>query len=353
MMRLLYILILFKLISLGQYEFLYQNYKPIEDIKLEKFYKEVLKEAISIYGAPAYPVKNVFFFQSKLVEKPYLLSVADVFNWQQLLKKINLESTNTKVVNYLLSECPYIKNSENLSFRQQIKLIRTLNNLIEDKKFFNKNDLKSFDLNSEQRKWAGKGFWGLFFKNKKLLNRSLISTLFKNSVFKYYKTPHHGEGAQNCQSVSLEEGRYIIFLRNRPKDGGIFYTELVHEIFHLLNARLFDWYAEGFATTFSKNLSKKYDFSWESWEKKFKEEKNNPYSLSYKLCTELDELKSPQVNQIVQFTRLWDKTHNRYCVNQTKWLETLPEELRKRVNIIIKKYRGKIKKNQGVINYFN
>ena len=289
MIKKLYLLIFFTLTSFSQYEFLYQNFKPIEDVRLELFFKEVLKEAISIYGEPAYPIKEVYFFQSKLVDKPYLLSVADVHNWQQLHKSI-ISNPNSKINKYLSFHCPFLLKSNNLSFAQKVKIIRTFNNLIDKKKFFNKQDLTKFNLNSKQRKWAGKKFWGLFFKDIPRLNRSIISKIFKQSIFKYHATPHHGEGAQNCQSIDLEKGRYAIFLRNNLQDKGKFYTELCHEIFHLLNARLFDWYAEGFATIFSKNLSIKYNFSWKSWNDKFSKEPNNPYTLSYKLCSELDKL---------------------------------------------------------------
>ena len=64
---------------------MYQNYKPIEDEKLEVFAKHLLEEAKKTYGSPAFPVKEVFFFQSKIVKKPYLISIADVRNWQALI----------------------------------------------------------------------------------------------------------------------------------------------------------------------------------------------------------------------------------------------------------------------------
>jgi hypothetical protein len=95
------------------------------------------------------------------------------------------------------------------------------------------------------------------------------------------------EGFTRTACVDPATGRFVIYLRVSPGDPE-FYPLLGHECGHLLDARVRDWWMEGFCTLFSARLAEGAGRSWATWERRFRRRPDEPYAVAYRAAGDLE-----------------------------------------------------------------
>ncbi|MCH2207821.1 MAG: hypothetical protein MK132_18355 [Lentisphaerales bacterium] len=297
----------------------YQFYRPINDAKVELFVSKALKE-LTYYGDFAFPMTEVHLRQSKLREEPRMYSRADILNWTLLNEKLHSE----------LAIPSFPKIQHNL--QSQLSLIKALNSLIADEKLVKQKPFSSLSLTNQQKKWAGKGFFGFFSEDHIKLNRNLLDTFLKDCVnsFQFIKRPP--TGMQLCELADAKRGIYIIYLKH-PVGSDAFYCELGHELFHTLDPTIYDWHMEGLANVFSEQLSTTFNFSWEHFQTILSDSKK-PYGASYQMMHEL-YLNEP--NSLKKFTNnKLKRSHQKSAIDTGKWLNMRNEQQKKLYKRILK-----------------
>lgn len=82
-------------------------------------------------------------------------------------------------------------------------------------------------------------------------------------------------------------GRFTIYLRVAPGHPE-FYPLLGHECGHLLDARVKDWWMEGYCSLLSERLTREAGHSWNAWERRFRRRPGDPYTLAWRAARDLE-----------------------------------------------------------------
>jgi hypothetical protein len=84
------------------------------------------------------------------------------------------------------------------------------------------------------------------------------------------------------------QGIFTIYLGRRPNEYS-FYGQLAHEVAHLLNARLFDCYAEGLGSLFAERMLLKNGLDWSGWVNYYKQGGDPMYAATYFMMKDVSE----------------------------------------------------------------
>lgn len=322
----------------------YQYYIPIENKKVDRFVKKGL-EALKEYGEFKIPINQLHLRRSKLVENPRLFSRADIQDWETVKIRINALMDSHKS---LRSHFNYSKVTSD-SLRQKVLVIKLLNNILLDEDFYSEEKFPNLKLTEEQEKWAGEGFFGSFSKDTFKLNRSLLDTLLKGAMasFKVIKRPK--TNMQLCELASEKRGVFVIYLKHEP-DSDPFYCELAHEMFHLLNPKIYDWHMEGLASVFAENLLKKERKSWEHFEKVLSDTEK-AYGASYHFIKTLYIHSNTPFKSILKFTKPWRGPREKIDIRP--WLKGTTEAFQKEYKQTLSKYYPVLMENKSNNIEFN
>ncbi|MCM8536899.1 MAG: hypothetical protein NE334_13260 [Lentisphaeraceae bacterium] len=274
----------------------YQYYIPVENKKVDRFIAKGL-EALKEYGDFKIPVNELHIRRSKLVENPRLFSRADIQDWQTVKTRINGLLKSHKSLRSHFNHTT-IKSD---TLRQKVLVIKLLNSILLDEDFYSEEKFPNLKLTEEQEKWAGEGFFGSFSKDTFKLNRSLLDTLLKGAMasFKVIKRPKIN--MQLCELASEKRGVFVIYLKHEP-DSDPFYCELAHEMFHLLNPKVYDWHMEGLASVFAEKLLKQERKNWDHFEKVLSNTQK-AYGASYHFIKTLNQYSKTPFQSMLKFTK--------------------------------------------------
>jgi hypothetical protein len=291
----------------------YQYYIPVESDKVDKFISAALKE-LAFFGKADVPIKEVHIRQSQIREEPQLYSRADITDWPELQKSLNK----------LISQKSFLRRYFNFSAveiqtkNQKLRIIKSLNKMIEDKDFYSPERFPKISLTDQQNKDAGNGFWGSFSSDATQLNRSLLDQILTTSVNKFTsrKKPHIN--MQFCELANEKRGIFVIYLKHETGTDA-FYCELAHELFHTINAKIYDWNAEGLASLFSEEFVSRQGKDW-SYFRNVLADKNRPYGASYHMLKDLYKKSRPSFKNIMTFHKPWQKMKRK--IDTKSWLKT-------------------------------
>ncbi|MCM8531094.1 MAG: hypothetical protein NE330_08045 [Lentisphaeraceae bacterium] len=307
----------------------YQYYIPVENKKVDRFIQKGL-EALKEYGDFKIPINELHIRRSKLVENPRLFSRADIQDWQTVKTRINDLLNSHKS---LRSHFNY-STVKSDTLRQKVLVIKLLNSILLDEDFYSEEKFPNLKLTDEQEKWAGEGFFGSFSKDTFKLNRSLLDVLLKGAMasFKVIKRPKIN--MQLCELASEKRGVFVIYLKHEP-DSDPFYCELAHEMFHLLNPKIYDWHMEGLASVFAENLLKKERKSWEHF-KKVLSNTQKAYGASYHFVKTLHQHSDTALKSMIMFTKPWRGPREKIDIKP--WLKGTSSDFQKIYKQNLSKY---------------
>ncbi|QBG47902.1 hypothetical protein EGM51_11030 [Verrucomicrobia bacterium S94] len=124
------------------------------------------------------------------------------------------------------------------------------------------------------------------------------------------------------QCIDPSNGVFVVYI---GVDAGKknFYPLLTHECGHLMNARIKDWYMEGFATVFSEEICTEKNKLWGDWGRHFNRSKKNPYARSYRMMRDLKAACPEAYPKMIRFTKPNPRSPEWLCIDIDAWLETL------------------------------
>ena len=139
-----------------------------------------------------------------------------------------------------------------------------------------------------------------------------------NRVWLKYRPPKAFTNITDAQ-----KGFFTIFL-SRRKDEYAFYGQLAHEIPHLLNARLYDAYAEGLNTVFAEKMLKQNDMDWSGWEEYYRKHNDPFYAATYLMMKDVAVVAgADSIRTLLQHAKVEPIDPQRMYIDIDAWISTL------------------------------
>lgn len=137
---------------------------------------------------------------------------------------------------------------------------------------------------------------------------------------------------------NADTGEFTINLLRRPSEYS-FHGQLAHEIGHLLNARLFDCYAEGLSTLFAEKMLNLKGLDWSRWEKYYRDGYEPFYGLTYLMMKEVaDTAGMANMERFLSFVVYNDETKKTMRVDIDGWLSSMSDNMKSRVKNVINRH---------------
>lgn len=150
------------------------------------------------------------------------------------------------------------------------------------------------------------------------------------------------------QIVNAEQGIFNIELLRRPNEYS-FSGQLAHEIAHLLNARLFDCYAEGLATVFAEKMVVRKGLDWGGWLKYFQQGNEPFYGSTYLMVKEMAGVAGPDgMKRFLNYANYMVNNKDLMYVDIDKWLKSLGEDRASKIKVIISKYFTQVNQSMSI-----
>lgn len=297
----------------GKESSIHQYYEPVESEKVTSFIQASLQKLQKEFGEPRYKINEIHIRRSKLRENPELITSLDILDWKKFA--VNLSNVVSPDELKILKQQTVEKD-----FR--VTAIKHINSLILDKSLIEKSPFKNISLTANEKKWRGDGFFGCFTEDRIRLNRSVIRRLLGNSIIEFENYKRLKEGRQSCEIHDLDKGIFVIYLKHEVHSEE-FYSELGHEIFHLLDPLCFDWVMEGLASVFSEEICLEQGVPWEIWKKRFsKNQASEPYAASYFMVLNIKKIRPEIFNKIKSCSK-YEKKSNKYFIDLNDWISDL------------------------------
>ncbi|MDZ8119546.1 hypothetical protein [Pontiella agarivorans] len=141
----------------------------------------------------------------------------------------------------------------------------------------------------------------------------------KNETARRYRI---AEDFSLTQCINPDNGEFVVYI-GVDADGKNYYPLLTHECGHFINARIKDWYIEGFATVFSEEICTEFNKPWGDWGRHFNRSRKNPYARSYRMMRDLKAACPEAYPKIIRFTKINGQSSEWLCIDIDAWLETL------------------------------
>lgn len=170
------------------------------------------------------------------------------------------------------------------------------------------------------------------------VNQVIFRRSKKSEAAKGYRI---GEGFSLTECYDSTNGVFVVYI-GVDKEHRNYYPLVGHEAAHLINAKITDWYMEGIATVFSKEVCEAAGKGWGDWERHFSKSRRQPYALSYRMMRDLKtafpEAYPTMLRHVVQNGDEWLK------IDIDSWIATLPVDRRNEALEIIKPYAKQLSK---------
>lgn len=319
----------------------HQHYQPIEDEEILTYAWNSFSLATIQYGPPRIQVQNLHIRQSIAKKQNALLARADVYDWTGLTTAICSEKHAlpelADVDRLQKTSCAAAsQHDRNLPLSSQLVMIRQLNNLIESDSFG-----ADYMVNPKAKN----------ISNDPAGSRRFLENLFPQAILKMPVKQPVQEGLELCEMISSAPGHFVIYLPSAPGEAK-FLGELNHEIFHLLNNQIYDWYTEGLASVFSEYATERSGNSWQEMRAFLEKGRNrDPYALSYYMMKEVSTASDNSINTILDFT-VPTAAKGSMHIDIDAWLASLTQEKKDKITAIIFRYAPQLEKTKGSKNYF-
>lgn len=333
----------------------HQHYEPVEDIQVRAFVQNAFAEAQQHYGKAEYSVHDIHIRQSVSRKDRFLLSRADVSNFNEMSRQILFnrnDSPEDFIWDALTAEIrSYIKQAAlgaELSVTGQQKIVNGLNNLIESETFY--QDIISFESGKRIRDEDRIRLRELSDREK--YTRNFLENHFLHFLLSIPEEKYVLEGVEICECPVSEKGVCVLYVSADPGSPD-FFPQLAHEVFHLLSPQCYDWYVEGLCNVFSEEYCAKSGCSWQSVLAGLHERKtSDPYAISYFMMHDVYTIGGPYLADFMRFAVWSDSDKTKKHIDITGWLNTLPLEIREPVEKIIWSYAPALKAHRGALNSF-
>lgn len=166
-------------------------------------------------------------------------------------------------------------------------------------------------------------------------------------IFRRSKKSEAAKGYRVGEDFSLTEcfdstnGVFVVYI-GVDKDHRNYYPLIGHEAAHLINAKITDWYMEGIATVFSKEVCEAAGKEWGDWERHFSKSRRQPYALSYRMMRDLKVAFPNEYPHLIQYVARngdeWLK------IDIDTWIASLPEDRRDEALDIIEPHAKQLSK---------
>ncbi len=299
-------------------KYYHQYYEPVKSVNSYDLMQEAFNEAIKKYGKPKYPVQQIYLYSSDKRDSIAEYAMGDISNWNGLINKI--VKNDTVFLDF--------QNPQKLSIKTKLEIVCYLNKTISNSNLTNQ--------------------FFFFSSSKKQSNRKVLDKIFSDAVLHIPFKTKVRTGFSLTEIVDKEKGIYAIYI-DAEENSNLFKLLLFHEVVHLLNPEIFDWYLEGFNNCFSEYMAKKLNISWDIWNDRFLNNystKKGPYAIAYKMMNEIKKTVPLKYNKIIQFVKY--KT----MIDIEKWITTLSKKNAIKVKAIIYKYSRDLRKVKGRLNSF-
>jgi hypothetical protein len=145
------------------------------------------------------------------------------------------------------------------------------------------------------------------------------------------------------------KGVFTIFMSRKPEEYA-FYGQLAHEVAHLLNAQLYDPYAEGLSTLFSEKMLKRHGKDWSGWEDYYRTYEDPFYAATYFMMKEVSEIAGElALKSLLSHAKYDSKNSQVMHIDIDEWINTLPREKRAAVKNVILKYAPAVQRSMKTL----
>ena len=153
--------------------------------------------------------------------------------------------------------------------------------------------------------------------------------------------------------TDAQEGFFTIFL-SRSKDEYAFYGQLAHEIPHLLNAYLYDAYAEGLNTVFAEKMLRRNNMGWSGWEEYYRKHNDPFYAATYLMMKDVVRVAgADSMRTLLRHAKAEPKDPQRMYIDIDEWISTLASANKDTVKKIILKHAAEVKRSLGTSALIN
>ena len=312
----------------------HQYYEPIEDPAVREYVLRGYREALKRYGPPIIPVREIHLRRSIPRQPLTKLARADVTDWKLFIGILaGRRETGPHAEVWarlpdalrkeLLPLAAVEAEEEPVPWETQIKVVRALNRMIEAEDFSKAGAFESLNLPEPRR-----GFLGLFKREDPARRgRQILARVFPGMILETPETKAVRNNFQLCECIDEAGGKFVLYAEGEPGED-IFYLQMGHEVAHLLNPYLYDWYVEGLNTVFAEELARQAGYSFSPWGKRFHRNRTRePYAVSYYMMKEVqaaagEDLRSILRHAVVSGRRQYGDERRRIDIDA--WLATLP-----------------------------
>ena len=184
------------------------------------------------------------------------------------------------------------------------------------------------------------------------MNRHLLEILLPKSILPMPPSRLTMSGIELCECFDCQKGIFVLYVSAGFGDS-FFYPQLAHEILHIVNPYLYDWYIEGLCNVFSENICRGNGLSWESMKSHFRHEAaKDPYAISYFMMRQIFDISGEYMQTFFSYAVWSDEKKTKMHIDIDSWLATLPEEMREEIRRVINTSKSRLLKYQGNRNNF-
>ena len=138
-------------------------------------------------------------------------------------------------------------------------------------------------------------------------------------------------------------GNFVIYLGVEENSDLIWFL-LAHEVMHLLNPFIQDWYMEGLASYFAVQFCQQENVKLGGWLNIFNKIKENPYACSYRMIRDIAEVTPEALRSMRNYTLTNKKYPNTLKIDVDRWLASMSVSDRNTVLAKIRPYMKEMKK---------
>lgn len=132
-----------------------------------------------------------------------------------------------------------------------------------------------------------------------------------------------------------DKGVFTIHLSREPGEYA-FHGQLAHEIAHLLNAKLYDVYAEGLCGLFSEKLLKHTGKDWSGWAAFYREGGDPFYATTHTMMKHIEAIAGKTaMKTLLGHARPTEDHPHRMYIDINSWLDKLPVQKRAKIKKVI------------------
>ena len=285
----------------------HQHYEPVENANIIAFAGRAFEEAERLYGAPKFLVNELHIRTSFPRSSKDSIARADIKNFQKLCADIWMNknvfpvsgiwksfSGKTRLV---VEKCAAGKKT---SVSEKIILTQNLNEIMDSGQY----------------------------------HRKQLENIFFDSILPMPQTRRFAKEFELCETLDPAKGSFVLYT-SVPEGDPTFFAQLLHEVCHLINPKIYDWYIEGLCYIFAEYILKRTNKDYGVIQKTFAPRKEkDPYAVSYFMMKDIQKVAG--LNKLFRYAVYNSGNSGKMHIDINAWLNTLSPGQKKIVADIIR-----------------